>query len=111
MDSENGTKRIAIACQGGGTHTAEQRAEEFLGGQVTQCCERNGSLSETSSTLPGSRPLDDARALEAEEQRLLELIQVQQANGVTLLAPSGSLSVAAERHSEDMVTYAFLPYH
>jgi hypothetical protein len=49
VDSENGTKRIA--CQGGGTHTAEQRAEEFLGGQVVQCCEWNGSLSETSSTL------------------------------------------------------------
>ncbi len=55
---------------------------------------------------------DDALAYhKAEEQRLLELINwYRQANGVGLLVPSETLSVAAWRHSADMATYDFLSH-
>ncbi len=53
----------------------------------------------------------EARANEAEEQRFLELINgYRQANGLGPLAPSETLSRAAERHSEDMQTYGFFSH-
>jgi uncharacterized protein YkwD len=56
--------------------------------------------------------LQNAHALdEAEEQRLLELInEYRQANGLGPLAPSDTLSTAATRHSEDMTTHGFFSH-
>lgn len=55
--------------------------------------------------------LHQARAAEAEEQRLLELINgYRQENSVGPLAPSGALSTSAERHSEDMAAHDFFSH-
>jgi uncharacterized protein YkwD len=56
---------------------------------------------------------EKARAVEygAEETRFLELInEYRQANGLGQLALSEPLSVASERHSEDMGTYGFFSH-
>lgn len=54
---------------------------------------------------------DEARADGTEEQRLLELVNgYRQANGLGPLIPSGALSVAAGRHSEDMAEYGFFSH-
>ncbi len=53
----------------------------------------------------------ETQTYEAEEQRLLELInEYRQANGVGPLVLSDTLSVAAGRHSEDMATYGFFSH-
>ena len=56
--------------------------------------------------------LKDARALhEAEEQRLLELInEYRQANGAGPFVQSDTLSTTARRHSEDMAAYGFFSH-
>jgi hypothetical protein len=55
--------------------------------------------------------LDQARANEAEEQQLLELInKYRQENGVAPLVPSGTLSTSAEHHSKDMSDHDFFSH-
>lgn len=55
--------------------------------------------------------LDQARAAETEEQRLLELINgYRQDNDVGPLVPSGMLSTSAGRHSEDMSSHDFFSH-
>ena len=55
--------------------------------------------------------LDQARAAETEEQRLLELINgYRQENDVGPLVPSGTLSTSAGRHSEDMSSHDFFSH-
>lgn len=52
-----------------------------------------------------------AQSYDAEETQFLELInQYRAQNGVGPLELSSSLSVAAERHSEDMATYGFFSH-
>jgi uncharacterized protein YkwD len=54
---------------------------------------------------------DEAWADGSEEQRLMELIKgYRQANSLGPLVPSGTLSVAAGRHSEDMAEYGFFSH-
>ncbi len=54
---------------------------------------------------------DETRAEGSEEQRLVDLINgYRQANGLGPLVPSGTLSVAAGRHSEDMAEYGFFSH-
>lgn len=55
--------------------------------------------------------LDPARANEAEEQQLLDLInKYRQENGVAPLVPSGTLSTSAEHHSKDMSDHDFFSH-
>lgn len=55
--------------------------------------------------------VDQARAAETEEQRLLELINgYRQENGIGPLVPSGTLSTSAGRHSEDMSSHDFFSH-
>src|SRR4051794_7275697 len=55
--------------------------------------------------------LDQARANEAEEQQLLELInKYRQENGLTPLVPSGTLSTSAEHPSKDMSDHDFFSH-
>jgi hypothetical protein len=55
--------------------------------------------------------LHQARANEAEEQQLLELInKYRQDNRVAPLVPSGTLSTSAEHHSKDMSDHAFFSH-
>ena len=55
--------------------------------------------------------LHQARANEAEEQQLLELInKYRQENGVAPLFPSGTLATSAEHHSKDMSDHDFFSH-
>ena len=59
----------------------------------------------------GPAGLDQARAAETEEQRLLELINgYRQENDIGPLVPSGTLSTSAKRHSEDMSSHDFFSH-
>ncbi len=59
----------------------------------------------------GFAGFNEARAYEAEEQRLLDLINgYREANGLSPLVPSETLSTAAARHSEDMANYGFFSH-
>src|SRR5919107_3709258 len=52
-----------------------------------------------------------ARANEAEEQQLLELInKYRQENGVAPLVPSGTLATSAVHHSKDMSDHDFFSH-
>jgi len=69
-----------------------------------------GLLLGLSLVVGLTRP-DSARALESDEQQLLELINAYRAeNGLGALTPSPNLQTAAERHSEDMSTYGFFSH-
>jgi hypothetical protein len=63
------------------------------------------------SLVAGVTRPDEARALESDEQQLLDLINAYRAeNGLGALSPSPTLQTAAERHSEDMSTYGFFSH-